>query len=82
VRGGCQIYVLNLRKALNRKVKLMLSNGSRKVRICNVDEKLLEEVMELIWCTAERLIDNKLNPGDHCEYCGKENCPKRNRVSS
>ena len=71
------IYVLNLREVLNRKVKLILSNGNREIKIYDVDEKMLEDVRELIWVTAEKLIKGKLEPGHYCSFCGNENCPHR-----
>jgi len=76
VLQGC-IYVLNLKEALNCEVKLMLSNGSREVRTYDVDKDLLEDVRELIWRTAERLINNKFKPGHYCSFCGNESCPHK-----
>ena len=73
----CLIYVLNLRELLNREVKLMLSNGNREVKIYDVDEKMLEDVRELIWVTAEKLIKSKFEPGHYCSFCGNENCPHK-----
>jgi len=49
-------HLLNSREVPNREVKLILSNGNKEAKVYNVDEKMLEDVKELIWVTAEKLI--------------------------
>lgn len=75
------IYVLNIkdmpnrRDIANREIKLIFSNGRRKIRVYDVDEKLLEDIRQLIQKTAERLISNRFSPGRYCSFCGNRKCP-------